>query len=159
MHKLISLAVFLLLVIIAAAVGGQFIGGDWYYVLFTPSWTPSAMVIASVWGVLYVLMAVSAWMIWDTMRGLARVALGWWALQLLLSISWSWMFFGLHRIGFSLAIITLWLPVVVIVIRTFRPIRPEAASLMMPLAAWLVFAWALNFFQWHMNGGGLGSVF
>jgi hypothetical protein len=30
---------------------------------------------------------------------------------------------------------------------------------MIPLAAWLVFVWVLNFYQWHLNGGGLGSIF
>jgi tryptophan-rich sensory protein len=159
MHRLFSLAFFLSLVIAATAVGSQFVGGDWYFVLFTPSWTPSPMVMTSVWSVLFVLMAVSAWMVWDTMRGLARVALGWWSLQLLLSILWSLMFFGLHRIGWSLAIVSLWFVVVVIVITTFRPIKPEAASLMVPLAAWLLFVWALNFNQWQLNGGGLGSIF
>lgn len=159
MHRLFSLAVFLLLVVAATAAGGQFVGGDWYYVLFTPTWTPAPMVMTSVWAVLYVLMAVSAWMVWDTMRGLAAVALGWWGLQLLLSIMWSWMFFGLHRIGWSLAIVSLWLAVVLIIIRTFRPIKAESASLMVPLAAWLAFVWAMNYVQWQMNGGGLGSVF
>ena len=119
MHRLASLAVFLLLVVVAAAVGGQFIGGDWYFVLFTPSWTPSPIIMTLAWSVLYVLMAVSAWMIWDTMRGLAGVALGWWGLQLLLSIIWSWMFFGLHRIGWSLVIVSLWFAVVLVIIRTF----------------------------------------
>jgi len=94
MHRLASLAVFLLFVVIAAAVGGQFAGGEWYQAMNQPSWNPSAVVMASVWAVLYVLMAVSAWMVWDTMRGLARVALAWWGLQLLLSIVWSWMYFG-----------------------------------------------------------------
>ena len=159
MHRLVSLAVFLLLVVIAAVVGGQFVGGEWYLYVLKPSWSPSAMVMASAWAVLYVLMAVSAWMIWDTMRGLARVALGWWGLQLLFSICWSWMFFGLHRVGWALGLLSLWIPVVVIVIRTFRPIKQEAATLMLPLAAWLVFLWVLNFFQWNMNGGGLGSIF
>ena len=159
MHRLVSLAVFLLLVIIAAAVGGQFVGGEFYQTLIKPSWAPSAMVMASAWAVLYVLMAVSAWMIWDAMRGLARVALGWWGLQLLLSICWSWMFFGLHRTGWAMAVISLWIPVVLMVIKTFRPIKQEASTLMMPLAAWLIFLWVLNFFQWNMNGGGLGSIF
>ncbi|HEY5775250.1 MAG TPA: TspO/MBR family protein, partial [Xanthomonadales bacterium] len=94
MHRLVSLAVFLFLVIAVAAVNGLFAGGDWYQAMSEPSWKPSAMVMASVWAVLYVLMAVSAWMVWDTMRGLARVALAWWGLQLLLNICWSWMFFG-----------------------------------------------------------------
>ena len=159
MHRLVSLAVFLLLVVIAAAVGGQFVGGEWYQTMLKPSWSPSAMVMASAWAVLYVLMAVSAWMIWDAMRGLARVALGWWGLQLLLGICWSWMFFGLERVGWALGVISLWIPVVVIVIKTFRPIKQEASTLMLPLAAWLIFLWVLNFFYWNMNGGGLGSIF
>lgn len=159
MHKLISLSVFLLLVIIAAAVGGQFAGGEWYQAMIKPSWNPSAMMMASVWAVLYVLMAISAWMVWETMRDLARVALGWWGLQLLLGISWAWVFFGLERIGWALAVISLWLLAVLIVIKTFRPIKRDASNLMMPLAAWLVFIGVLNFFQWRLNGGGLGSIF
>ena len=117
------------------------------------------MVMASVWAVLYVLMAVSAWMIWDAMRSLARTALAWWGLQLLLSVAWSWMYFGLHRVGWALAVMGLWLSVVIIVIKTFKPIKPEAASLMMPVAAWLLFSLGLNFVQWLLNGGGLGSIF
>jgi tryptophan-rich sensory protein len=159
MGRLIALAVFLLLVVIASAVGGQFTGGDWYQAMNQPAWNPSAIVMASVWAVLYVLMAVSAWMVWETRRGLARVALGWWGLQLLLGICWSWMYFGLHRPGWALAIMSLWLPVVVIVIKTFRSIKTEASSLMLPVAAWLLFAWVLNFVQWYLNGGGIGSIF
>ena len=158
MNRLFSLAVFLLLVVVVAAVGSLFVGGDWYHELLTPSWTPSALIMASVWGVLYVLMAVSAWMVWDTMRGLAGAALGLWGLQLLFSIIWSWVFFGSHLIGWSLVTVSLWFAVALIVIKMFRPIKAEAASLMMPLAAWLAFVWLLNFYQWHMNGGGLGSI-
>lgn len=158
MHRLTSLAVFLLLVIVAAAVAGQFVGGDWYHNLLKPSWTPSAMFMGSVWAVLYVLMAVSAWLVWDAMRGLASLALAWWGLQLLLGVGWSWVFFGMHRLGWTLVVISLWVLVVLVVIRTFRVIRSEAASLMMPLAAWLVYLWVLCFSQWHLNGGGLGSV-
>ena len=159
MERLIALAVFLLLVVIASAVGGQFVGGDWYQAMNQPSWNPSAAVMASVWAVLYVLMAVSAWMVWETMRGLARVALGLWFFQLLLSVLWSWLYFGLHRVGWTLAVVSLWLIVVLMVIKSFRAIKPEASSLMIPVGLWLLFAWALNFVQWHLNGGGIGSIF
>jgi benzodiazapine receptor len=158
MHRLISLAVFILLVILTAAATGQFVGGDWYLAMKQPSWNPSAVVMASVWAVLYVLMAVSAWMVWDSMRSLARVALGWWGLQLLLNICWSWVYFGLHRPGWALAVIALWLLVVIIVIRVFRSIKLEASSLMMPVAVWLLFISALNFVQWRINGGGLETI-
>jgi len=159
MSRLISLAVFLLLVVIASAVGGQFVGGDWYYGLIKPSWTPSAVLMSSVWAVLYVLMAVSAWKVWDAREGRSRTVLGWWGLQLLLGVGWSWVLFGLNRLGWALALISLWILVVLVVIRVFRPIKSEAANLMMALAAWLVFVWVLNFFLWHLNGGGLGSFF
>lgn len=158
MQRLVSLAVFILLVIAAVAVGSQFVGGDWYHSMLKPSWNPSAMVMASVWAVLYVLMAVSAWMVWETRRGLARVALGFWGLQLLFSICWSWVFFGLGRIGWSLAVIFLWFLLVVIVIKTFRQIKQDASNLMIPLAAWLIYVGVLNYFQWRLNGGGLDSI-
>ncbi len=158
MQRLISLSVFLFLVVAAAAIGGQFIGGEWYQAMNQPEWNPSAMVMALVWAVLYVLMAVSAWMVWESMRGLAQTALAWWGLQLLLSVVWSWLFFGLHRVGWALGLMGLWVLVVLITIKAFRPIRLEASSLMMPLAAWLLFALALNFTQWRLNGGGLHSI-
>jgi benzodiazapine receptor len=157
MHRFASLAVFLLLVVITTAVSGQFVGGEWFQTMSQPSWNPPAIVMASVWAVLYVLMAVSAWMVWDTMRGLAQVALGWWGLQLLLSICWSWLYFGLHRPGLALVVLSLWLLVVLIVIKTFRSIKPEASTLMLPLVAWLLFSWGLNLVQWNLNGGGIDA--
>ena len=159
MHRLASLAVFLLLVVLAAAVSGQFVADEWYHTMIQPSWSPSAMVMASVWAVLYVLMAMSAWMVWDTKRGLAFVALSWWGLQLVLSVCWSWMFFGLERIGWSLMVMGLWFVAVLMVIKTFRSIKQEASSLMIPVAVWLLFMGVLNFVQWHLNGGGIGTVF
>jgi len=159
MERLIALTVFLVLVVAASAAGGQFTGGEWYLAMHQPPWNPSPMILASAWAVLYVLMAVSAWMVWEAMRGLARVALLWWVLQLLLGVCWSWMFFGLHRTGWALAVMSLWLLVVLLVIRSFRPIKLEASTLMMPVAGWLMFSCVLGFVQWHLNGGGISSIF
>ena len=158
MQKLASLGFFLLLVVVAAAVTGQFTGGDWYQAMNQPSWNPPAIVMTLVWAVLYVLMAISAWMVWEAMRNLATVALGWWGLQLLLGICWSWMYFGMHRPGWALAVMSLWLLAVFFTIKTFRPIKPQAFNLMLPVAGWLLFSWLLNLVQWHLNGGILSSV-
>lgn len=159
MHSLLSLGLFLLVVTLAVVAGGQFIGGDWYPMMQQPAWNPPALLMAPVWAVLYVLIAVSAWMIWETMRGLAATALAWWAVQLPLSVCWSWMYFGLHRPGWALGVMTLWLAVSVMVFRSFRPIRTQAANLTLPVMAWLAFSWLLSVVQWHMNGGGLRSFF
>ena len=159
MERLLSLTIFLALVVITSAIAGQFVGADWYLTVKQPTWNPPAMVMASVWAVLYVLMAVSAWMIWEAKRGLAYGALGWWVLQLLFNMCWSWVFFGLHRPGWALALMSLWLLVVLMVIKSFRPIKQEASGLMMPVAVWLLFSWALSFVQWHLSGGGIDSIF
>jgi benzodiazapine receptor len=159
MQRLIALSTFLILVVAAAAIGGQFVGGEWYQAMNQPEWNPSAMVLALVWAILYILMATSAWMVWDSMKGLAQTALAWWGVQLILSIVWSWMFFGLNRIGWALGVMVIWLFAALMTTRTFRPMRIEASSLMMPVPAWLVFALVLNFVQWRMNGGGLSSLF
>lgn len=159
MYNLLSLAIFLLLVVIAVIIGGQFTGGDWYPIMQQPAWNPPVVLMASLWAVMYVLMAVSAWMVWESRRSLATAALGWWGLQLLLLVCWSWMYFGLHRPGWALGIMSLWLLVSVIVFLSFRAIRVEAANLTLPIMAWLLFSWVLGLVQWHLNGGGLRSFF
>ncbi|MBT8074988.1 MAG: tryptophan-rich sensory protein, partial [Gammaproteobacteria bacterium] len=144
MHRLTSLSLFLLLAMIAAAVGGQFTGGEWYQAMRQPPWSPPAVVMALVWALAYVMMAVAAWMVWDTRRGLARVALAWWVLQLLLGIGWSWVFFGMHRPGWALVVLAAWWLVVLVVIRTFRSVKTAASRLVGPVAIWLLFCWVLG---------------
>jgi len=155
MHRLASLSLFLVLVVIATAVGGQFTGGEWYQVMLQPSWSPPALVMASVWALAYLLMAVAAWLVWDTKRGLARVALSWWGLQLLLGIGWSWAYFGQHRLGWALVVLAAWVLAVLVVIRTFRSVNPAASRMVGPVALWLLFCWVLGFVQWRLNGGGI----
>lgn len=159
MQRLITLSVFLVLVLAVSAIGGQFVGGEWYQSMNQPAWNPAAWLLASAWALVYVLMAVAAWLVWDTMRGLAQTALAWWGLQLLLSVVWSWLFFGLHRVGWSLGVMGLWAVAVFMTTKSFRSIRLEAFSLMLPVAVWLLFALVLNFMQWRLNGGGLASIF
>ena len=158
MQRLTALSVFLFLVVLAVAVSGQFVDGEWYQAMNQPGWNPPAIVMAAGWSVLFVLMALSAWMAWDARRGLAQVAMAWWGLQLILSVVWSWMFFGLHRTGWSLAVMGLWLLAASVTTIIFRPVRREACQLMVPVVVWLVFSLALNFTQWLMNGGGFNSI-
>ena len=159
MQRLITFSVFILLVVAAAAIAGQFVGGEWYQSMNRPAWNPSALIMAIVWPAVYMLMAVSAWMVWDTMRGLAWVALTWWGVQLILCVTWSWTFFGMHRVGWSLGVMGLWVVAVLLTTISFRSIRIEASSLMIPVAIWSLFTLILNFSWWVMNGGGVGSIF
>ena len=153
-HRYASLAVFLLLVIVAAFFGSSFEAGEWYHnTMNKPSWTPPAWLFGPVWAVLYLLMALAAWKVWMTEHYARLGALAWWAIQLALNAAWSWLFFGLHRPGWALAEMTVLIVAVLLCMRAFRQLSRPAAKLMVPYLIWLIFAWILNLVLWTINGG------
>ncbi len=63
-HQLLGLAGWLVASFAAASVGGLFRPGEWYLQLQKPAWTPPGWLFAPVWTLLYIAMAVAAWLIW-----------------------------------------------------------------------------------------------
>lgn len=154
-----SLAVFLLVVVIAAAIGSSFEAGQWYVDLYKPAWTPPAWVFAPAWSILYVLMALAMWKVWLSGNPTRVGSLTWWLLQLGLNVAWSWLFFGLTRIGWAMLDLIILIGVVVLCMKAFSAASRAAAVLMLPYLLWLFFALLLNFSIWMQNGGGVGSLF
>ena len=67
----------------------------WYPTLVKPPWTPPDWVFGPVWTVLYVLMAVAAWLVWrERARDAIGSALFLYYVQLALNVLWSALFFG-----------------------------------------------------------------
>src|SRR5579864_9384384 len=66
---------------------------DWYPALRKPAGTPPGWVFGPVWTTLYVLMAVSAWLVWRQYGWGARAALLVFLAQLALNLAWSGIFF------------------------------------------------------------------
>ena len=102
---------------------------------------------------MYVLMGVSAFLVWQ--RGIAlrqvRVALVHFAVQLVLNALWTPIFFGLHMIGLALVeIVLLWAAIVLTTIAFWRVSR-AAAYLMVPYILWVSFAVMLNGAFWFLN--------
>ena len=154
-----SMAVFLVLVVLAAAIAGSFEAGEWYYYTMNkPSWTPPSWFFAPLWAVLYLTMAVAAWQVWLTGHYSRNGALMWWMIQLVLNVMWSWLYFDLHRIGWAWLELSLLIVVVVLCIRAFRLLSKSAAQLMLPYLVWLIFSWVLNLATWTINGGPLSKV-
>jgi benzodiazapine receptor len=150
------LAVFLLLVVFAAAISSSFEAGEWYFLLKKPVWTPPPWVFSPIWSLLYVLMALAMWQVWMSGHYTRTGALAWWLLQLGMNVTWSWLFFGLTRSGWAMAEMLLLIGLVVLCMRAFSASSRFAAILMLPYLLWLMFAWVLNFTIWMLNGGGLG---
>jgi tryptophan-rich sensory protein len=137
----------------AAGVGSRFPPGDWYAHLAKPAFNPPAWVFAPVWTLLYLVMGLAAWLVWRE-RGVARAApaLALFLVQLALNAAWSWLFFGLHHIGWALLdLAALWLAIGVTLL-AFWAHRPLAGLLMVPYLLWVSFAALLNFQLWRLNG-------
>jgi hypothetical protein len=56
---------FLGLAFLASITGAVFKPGVWYEKLDKPGWTPPDWLFPVAWLVLYIMMAVAAWLIWD----------------------------------------------------------------------------------------------
>lgn len=154
-----SMAAFLLLVVMAAAISGSFEAGEWYFAMNKPAWTPPEWLFGPIWSALYLLMALAMWKVWDSGHETRVGALIWWLLQLGLNMAWSWLFFGLHRSGWSLLEMSFLIGVAVLCTKAFSANSRSAALMMVPYVMWLLFAWMLNFTIWMLNGGGLGLSF
>ena len=144
---------------VVAAVGAaaSLQAGVFYAELVRPGWAPPASLFGPVWTLLYAMMAVSAWLIWQRREiGLARVALAVFVVQLVLNALWSWLFFGWRLGALSFAdIVLLWVLIAVTLVLFYR-IRPLAGLLLVPYLAWVSFASALNFSIWQLNPSMLG---
>ena len=107
---------------------------------------------APVWSTLYLLIALAGWRVWRQ-RALSdiRAALAAYALQLVLNLLWSFLFFGGRMIGFALFEIVLLLFAIGINGWLFWRIDRWAALLLVPYAGWVAFACLLNLELWRLN--------
>lgn len=134
--------------------GGTLIGylampGEWYAGLQKPFFNPPNWIFGPVWSVLYVLVAVAGWRIWDLAPDGPAKRL--WVVQLVLNFVWSPIFFGLKLPGLALVVIVGLLVAIVAFISLARQIDRPSAWLFSPYAAWVGFATLLNFSIWWLN--------
>ncbi len=158
-RQALGLLGWLLAALAAAAVGGfaSASAGELYRELARPDWAPPGWLFGPVWSVLYVLMGVSAWLVWRA-RGFAgaRIALLVFLVQLAANALWPWLFFVWRRGGPAFAEILLLWALVVGTILLFWRVHRLAAVLLLPYLAWVSFASALAFSTWRLNPGLLG---
>ena len=124
---------------------------DWYPSLRRPSGTPPGWVFGPVWTALYVLMAISAWLVWRDYGWGARAALLIFCAQLALNLTWSGIFFGARLPGFALfEIVVLWLAILFNMF-VFYALKPASAYLLLPYLLWVMYAAYLNCGIWLLN--------
>ena len=114
--------------------------------------TPPPVVFSIVWTVLYILMGVSAALIYTASpRGLKDQHLLY-AGALLLNFLWPVLFFALSLRLAALVVLLVMLALAIGTIVRYRPVRPLAAWLQLPYTLWLCFAFYLNLTAYQLNG-------
>ena len=157
--KHMKLAPSILICLAAGIIGSAFtmpaIAG-WYATLAKPAFSPPNWLFGPAWTVLYILMGASLYLVWSKNSTLKEakwksIAIRAFALQLILNVAWSVLFFGLHSpaLGF-VGIVALWISIAA-TMRLFRKIDRKAFWLLVPYILWVSFAAMLNFSVWMMN--------
>jgi benzodiazapine receptor len=150
-----TLLIWIALCFFVAGVGGRWTAGeipDWYRTLIRPSIAPPNWVFGPVWTLLYLLMAVAAWLVWQSPSSPARTwGVVLFLVQLALNLAWSWIFFHQHELGVALVeVVLLWVMIGATTF-VFSQVASVAAWLMAPYFVWVGFASILNAAFWRLN--------
>jgi len=144
-NKYLSLALILLVTLIASAIGGFTTSSfkePWYSEIILPSFNPPSWVFAPVWTTLYIMMSIAIWKIWINSFDFKILKL--YFIHLFFNGTWSIIFFGFHQIG--LALINLVIILIFIILLMINYLRRDKISfyLMTPYFLWSCYALILN---------------
>ena len=156
LDDVIKLVISLIASFAAAGVGSLFTFKaipTWYAGLKKPPYTPPNWAFGPVWTTLYILMAISVFLIWQ--KGLAMdgvlLAFTLFWIQLALNALWSIIFFGMRAKGGGvITIIVLWFLILATMITSFR-VSGWAGALLIPYILWVSIASYLNIGIWLLN--------
>jgi benzodiazapine receptor len=126
---------------------------NWYARLKKPRYTPPNWAFGPVWTVLYILMGVSVFLVWQkglVTNGVLLAFILFWV-QLVFNVLWSIIFFGMKSKGGGvITIIVLWLLILATMVTSFR-ISGWAGTLLTPYIVWVTIASYLNIGVWCLN--------
>ena len=116
-----------------------------YEKINTPLLSPPGWLFPVVWTILYILMGISAAIVFTSDSPQKDDALFIYAVSLALNFSWSIFFFNMQAFILSFIIlVALWLSIIITIIKYYK-INKLAAWLQTPYLLWVTFAGYLNF--------------
>jgi benzodiazapine receptor len=126
---------------------------SWYVFLKKPAFQPPSWLFGPVWIILYTLMGVVFYQIWQLGWGkeIIKKTMLIFIFNLVINSLWSVLFFGLKSPLLALVdIILLWLVILTLIVQ-FWSLKKEASYLFIPYFTWVSFATLLNFSIWQLN--------
>lgn len=128
--------------------------GPWYDALRKPSWKPPDWAFGPVWTTIFVLAVIATALAWDAAEGTGARPLIFWALAInaVLNIAWSGIFFKMRRPDWALReVVLLWFSVLSLIL-VLGSVSTLAGMLLVPYLLWVSAASFLNLRIVQMNG-------
>ena len=122
-----------------------------YSTINKPSLSPPGFIFPIVWIILYFLMGISSYLIYESDNTKKIEALNTYALQLFFNFWWSIIFFRFSLYLFAFLWLLALILLVTIMIYQFYQIKPLSSYLQIPYLLWCLFAAYLNFMIYSLN--------
>jgi len=125
----------------------------WYASLQKPSYTPPNIAFPIAWTAIYILTTICVLIVWNTFERTKTfyIIISLFIMNALLNALWTPIFFYYHLIFFA-GIIALALAInIALLIYFISRVSIWISVLLIPYAAWVVFATILNFHIWILN--------
>ncbi|MFT5754255.1 MAG: benzodiazapine receptor [Flavobacterium sp.] len=126
----------------------------WYPTITKPSFNPPNWIFAPVWTLLFILMGISAGLIWDKLdenKEIVKKGLFFFGVQLGLNAMWSYLFFGLNNLLLASLEIVLLLLIIYETFLIFKKVDKKASYLLIPYMLWVAFATILTITIYFLN--------
>ncbi|WP_432773815.1 TspO/MBR family protein [Francisella salimarina] len=115
----------------------------WFVKLEHPFFAPPNWLFAPVWTVLYIMIAVSGWIVFKQ-KPLREKNFIIYVIQLGLNFLWSFIFFCWQNIDLALIEMSILWVLIAWNLKVFLDINKIAGYLLIPYLLWVGFAWILN---------------
>ncbi|MFC1801473.1 TspO/MBR family protein [Nanoarchaeota archaeon] len=125
----------------------------WYQTIVKPSFNPPGWIFGPVWTVLFILMGVALYLVWNQgwKKKKVKIAIYFFSAQMVLNVVWSFLFFYMQKPLYSfIEIIFLWVAILGTII-TFYKVDKKNLYLLAPYILWVTFAAVLNFTIYYLN--------
>lgn len=122
-----------------------------YSTINKPPISPPGFIFPIVWIILYILMGISSYIIYESDSPEKRKALNTYALQLFFNFWWSIIFFRFSLYLFAFLWLLAMIALIAIMIYQFYQIKRLSSYLQIPYLFWCLFAAYLNFMIYTLN--------
>ncbi|AIF81168.1 TspO and MBR like protein [endosymbiont of Acanthamoeba sp. UWC8] len=126
---------------------------DWYTNLLKPGFTPPNWLFGPVWLILYIIIGIA----WGHINKIDRSNTIFtkqnicFVIQLALNCTWSYIYFGAHKILYAWLDLTLLWFTVIITMYYFFNVSKFSGLLLIPYFIWITYANVLNVTIWYLN--------